>query len=75
MALKRLQNKEELFKFKNDRCTIWREENIVPAIGMRFKIHSPFTDTYYETEVREDTCWEDLDGYIKQGNVYVEIGE
>lgn len=69
MDLKRLQNKHELFRLRKG-CRNRSEENLEPDIGKQFYIHSPFTDTYYVTEVKEFTDWSIIDRYIDEGNVY-----
>jgi hypothetical protein len=69
-SLRRIKSKDELFRLR-DRCTKWCDENIVPNIGMPFFIHSPYSNTYYATEVQEYTNWTELEEFIKQGNAYL----
>lgn len=69
MDLKRLQNKHELFRLRKG-CRKWSEDSIEPDIGKQFSIYSPFSQTYYVSEVTEHTDWNIIDRYIDEGNVY-----
>ena len=66
---KRVKNRFELYKLKQGR-RVWNEDNIEPDIGKPYVIYSPYSDTFYDSFVREYTDWEVLDQYIKHGNVY-----
>lgn len=65
----RVKSRYDLYRLK-PQCTVKKPENMIPDIGLGFCIHSPFSDTYYNSEVMEFTDWDIMDSYIKDGNVY-----
>lgn len=65
----RVKSRYDLHKLKPG-CSVKKPENLVPDLGCGFCIHSPFSNTYYNSEITEYTDWEILDQYISEGNVY-----
>ena len=71
MPLHRIKNKHELFRLRQG-CRVWNDQNITPDIGRPYNIYSPFSKTYYNTQVFEWTAWDILDKFINEGNTYVQ---
>jgi hypothetical protein len=70
MALSRIKSKDELYRLRKG-CSVFNLKNIEPAIGMRYKIFSPWSKSYYETQVFEWTAWDVLEEFVRDGNVFV----
>ena len=48
----------------------WTKENITLKLGVKYKLHSPYSNTYFDGETSEYTNIEQLKKYIYHGNIY-----
>ena len=70
LGLRKIKNKLELFCLApGKRSPV--PENMIPDVGKKFQIYSPWSSTYYFSEVQEYTDWDILGSYIRDGNVFV----
>jgi hypothetical protein len=71
MGLHRVKDKRELMKLKNG-CRAVKDENLEGNIGMPFFVHSPYSNTYYESKVEEYTNWDVIEEFVSAGNLYIQ---
>jgi hypothetical protein len=65
----RIEDMKYFYRLK-DRKKVWHEDNIELNIGVKYLIHSPYSNKYFEKVIHEHTNVGDLEQKLYEGNIY-----
>lgn len=68
-GLKKITDKYQLYRLSSGK-RLHVQSNMEPAIGTKYIIVSPYSNTRYVGTIHEHTNWDELEKYINEGNCY-----